>query len=144
MIDVENAVFNTVATSLRSAFSSTYSDLKVYSEYVEYPEAFPCVSTWCTDNYTNLPTRELNDTDERYVNTMFTTEVYTVGASKKAIAKRLADNVDASFRGMGFTRTAMMVLPNVDRNAFRITLRHTGLVERPIGDNDSLISLVYR
>lgn len=144
MINVENAVFNTVATSLRSAYASTYTDLKVYGEYVEFPEAFPCVSLWCTDNYTYLPSRELNDTDEHYANVMFTTEVYTVGASRKADAKLLANFVDKQFRDMGFTRTAMMVLPNVDRNAYRITLRHTGLVERPIGDNDSLISLVYR
>ena len=144
MIDVENAVFNTVATNLRSAYSSVYTDLKVYGEYVEFPEAFPCVSTWCTDNATYLPSRELSSTEEKYANVMFTTEVYTVGASRKAIAKQLAQNVDDSFRGMGFTRAAMMVLPNVDRNAYRITLRHTGLVEKPLGDNDTLISLVYR
>lgn len=144
MIDVENAVFNTVATNLRSAYSSVYTDLKVYGEYVEFPESFPCVSTWCTDNYTYLPARELSDTEERYVNTMFTTEVYAVGPSRKAIAKQLADNVDASYREMGFTRAAMMVLPNVDRNAYRITMRHTGLVEKPLGDNNTLISLVYR
>lgn len=144
MIDVENAVINTVATSLRSAYASTYTTMKVYGEYVEFPEAFPCVSLWCTDNYTHLPSRELNDTDEEYVNVMFTTEVYTIGASRKADAKLLADNVDASFRGMGFTRAAMMVLPNADRNAFRITMRHTGLVQKPIGDNNTLTSLVYR
>ena len=144
MIDIENAVFNTVATSLRSAYASTYADLKVYSEYVEYPEAFPCISTWMTDNYTYLPGRELNDTTEKYANVMFTTEVYTVGPSKKADAKTLADFVDKQFLDMGFTRAAMMALPNVDRNAFRITMRHTGLVERPIGASTALISLVYR
>lgn len=144
MIDVENAVFNTVATNLRSAFLTTYPKMKVYGEYVEFPEDFPCVSLWCTDNSAYYPALELNSTDERYVNVTFTTEVYTAGADRKAIAKRLADNADASFRDMGFTRAAMLVLPNIDRNAFRITMRHTGLVGKPLGDNNTLISLVYR
>lgn len=144
MIDVENAVINKVTTVLREEFLETYPKMKVYGEYVEFPESFPCVSLWCTDNYTHLPSRELGNTDEEYVNAMFTTEVYTIGPTKKAIAKTLADRTDALFREMGFTRVAMMALPNVDRNAYRITLRHSGLVQKPLGDDESLISLVYR
>lgn len=144
MIDIENAVFNTVASTLRTELLSTYPKMKIYGEYVEYPEDFPCVSLWCTDNYTHLASRELGTTAEKYADMMFTTEVYTVGDGKKALAKKLANRVDELLCGMGMTRSAMMVLPNVDRNAFRITMRHSGLVQAPIGDNTSLTSLIYR
>ena len=147
MIDVENAVFNRIATDLRNEYLTAYPDMRVYGEYVAFPDGFPCVSLWQTDNYTHLRTREIGDTTERYVNVTFQTEIYTVGQGKKALAKELADFVDSDYAAMGYTRTAMMVLPNVDRNAFRITLRHTALVERKMplnGDEETLISLSYR
>ena len=147
MIDNENATFNRIALALREQYLPTYPDMRVYGEYVEFPEGFPCVSLWMTDNYTHLRAREIGDTEERYVNVTFQTEVYTVGPGKKALAKELSNFVDSLYAEMGYTRTAMMVLPNVDRNAFRITLRHTALVERkrPFnGDTESLISLLYR
>jgi hypothetical protein len=75
---------------------------------------------------------------------MFTTEVYTVGPGRKALAKELADYVDGLYADKGLTRLAMMVLPNVDANAFRITMRHGGLVQAPTGDEEQLISLIYR
>lgn len=148
MIDIENAVFNKVATTLRSEYLSTYPKLKVYGEYVEYPEEFPCVSLWQTDNYTHLMSRTLDSNEDNYVNVMFTTEVYAIGQDKKAVAKTLANRVDELMLGMGFTRSAMMVLPNVDWNAYRITMRHTALVQRSInvgtGSEEELISLLYR
>lgn len=146
MIDIENAVFNKVATDLRAEFLSRYPKLKVYGEYVEYPEEFPCVTMWMADNYTDLRSRELHDTADRYVNVMFTTEVYAVGTGKKAITKELANFIDELMLEMGFTRSAMLILPNSDRNVGRITMRHTALAGRPleVGGEDELISLLYR
>jgi hypothetical protein len=144
MIDVENAVFNRVAETLRNEYLTNYPGLKVYGEYVEFPESFPCVSLWCTDNYSHLASRQLASNTERYANVMFSAEVYTTGQGRKALAKTLANRTDELMRDMGFTRNAMMVLPNVDRNAFRITLRYAGLVAAPVGEDNELISLVYR
>lgn len=148
MIDIENAVINPIITTLRTEYSSTYPGLKIYGEYVEYPESFPCVSIWMTDNYTHLATRTFNDTEDNYADVMFTTEVYAVGDSRKAEAKMFANRVDELMLGMGFTRSAMMVLPNADRTAFRITMRHTALAMKPIntgsGSDEELISLLYR
>lgn len=145
MIDVENAVFNKIVTATRTQFLTDYPNLTLYGEYVEVSEKFPCVSVWQEDNYTTLSTREIATTDEPYVTAMFHTEIQTVGQDRKAVAKKLANFVDAEFRGMGFTRLAMMVLPNIDRNAFRITMRHQGLVQKPIEQGkDQLISLIYR
>ena len=52
MIDAENAVINNIILGLRNQFAAVYPGLKVYDEYVEYPESFPCVCVWCADNYT--------------------------------------------------------------------------------------------
>lgn len=131
MIDVENAVFNHIASSIRSTYLSTYPKMKIYGEYVEFPEDFPCISLWCTDNYTYRRSQD-ESSKEHHANVLFSTEVYTTGQNRKAIAKKLANAVDELFQDIGFTRSAMMVLPNVDRNAFRITMRHTGVVEAPI------------
>ncbi len=147
MIDIENVVFNRIATTLRTEFLSDYPDLKVYGEYVEFPESFPCVSTWMTDNYTHTQTLELANTDEHHANVMFTTEVYTVGQDRKALAKKLANRVDELFLGMGLARNAMLALPNADPNAYRITLRHTGIASafKSYGDApDTLITTIYR
>lgn len=136
MIDIENAVINSITLQLRTSYLSTYPGLKVYGEYVEYPESFPCVSLWMTDNYTY--TRSLDEAHrEHHANVLFTTEVYAIGQTRKAIAKQLANAVDLMFQDMGFTRTAMMVLPNADRNAFRITMRHQCVAEAPIITTDS-------
>ena len=144
MIDVVNPIINYITTNLRTQYLSTYPKMKVYGEYVEYPESFPCVSLWMTDNYVATNTRELGTTQERYANVMFTTEVYTVGTGRKALAKELANYVDGLYAAKGFTRLALMVLPNADANAFRITMRHGGLAQAPIGDDEQLISLIYR
>ena len=144
MIDVENAVINRITTDLRTQFLTAYPQMKVYGEYVEYPEFFPCVSLWMTDCSVATTTREIGNTDEHYADVMFTTEIYTVGPGRKSLAKELANFVDGLYADMGFTRMAMLVLPNVDANAFRITMRHSGLAQAPIGDDNQLISLIYR
>ena len=148
MIDIENTVFNRIATALRTAYLTTYPGLKVYGEFVEYPESFPCVSLWVTDNYTYTRSQDA-DKQEHHANVMVTTEIYTVGDGRKDLAKKLAETVDTEMQDMYFTRTAMMVLPNVDRNAFRITLRHTAVVGQPASETDgngntTLTFLTYR
>ena len=147
MIDVENAVFNQIATTVRNSYLSTYPKLKVYGEYVEYPESFPCIALWQTDNYTYRRSQDEN-TREHHANVLFSTEIYTTGQGKKALAKELAGFIDLQFQDMGFTRTSMMVLPNVDRNAFRITMRHTAVVEAPIitteDGEETQTFLIYR
>lgn len=148
MIDVENVVINDMTTALRTEFLNEYPGLKVYGEFVEYPETFPCVSLWCEDNYTNPGTREIDNTDEHYVRAMFHTEIYAVGNDRKAVAKELADSADKVYRDLGFNRIAMIPTPNIDPNAYRITMRHSGLVQRPIvntvGNDEQFISLIYR
>lgn len=147
MIDVENVVFSNIATALRTLFLGNYPGLKVYGEYVEFPESFPCVSLWCTDNYTYRRSQD-EDKREHHANVLFSTEVYTVGPTKKADAKKIADAVDLLFQDMGFTRSAMLVLPNVDRNAFRITLRHIGVAQEAITTTENGVDkrtfIIYR
>lgn len=130
MIDVENVVFSSIATNLRNEYLPAYPKMKVYGEYVEFPEGFPCVSLWMTDNYTYRRSQD-ESRRENHANVMFTTEIYTTGPTKKAIAKKLANSVDVMLQDMGLTRSAFLVLPNVDRNAFRITMRHIGVVGQP-------------
>lgn len=148
MIDVENVVINDMTTTLRSEYLGTYPKLKIYGEYVDYPESFPCVSLWCEDNYTDPGTREIDNTDEHYVRCAFRTEVIAVGDDRKAVAKDLADRADEVYRNKGFSRLAMLMYPDTQLNAFRITMRHSGLVQRPSvstdGEDESLTSLIYR
>lgn len=126
MVDIENTVFNYVANALHTA----YSTISVYGEYVEAPEIFPSVSLVEDDNSeieSNVTlTREPETTSEL----MYTANVYSNKTTgKKAQARAIISLIDERMHDLGFVRTMLSQLPNVDRSIYRVTARYTKVIQ---------------
>ena len=126
MIDIENDVFNAVATALRSAHEGVF----VTSEYVQTPPSFPAVSIIESSNRVVQRYRTLNI--ENAASVMYECNVYSNKASgKKAEAKAIAQTMDEKFAEIGFTRTLRSQITNFnDASIYRIVCRYEAIIDK--------------
>lgn len=125
MIDIENTVFNIVATALRA----NYPGIKVYGEYVPEDASFPCVCLWESNNSIVSEHEDTSALDD-YVSVSYSVQVFTNTQTKKLDAKNIAKDIDDIMIGLRFRRAMMSKVPNVDRTIYRIEMRYTGTVKR--------------
>lgn len=131
MIDIENIVINTVATALKTAYSTTYPNMEIKGESVDVPAAFPCITIEETANRTLQRTQDESLTEHQAI-VNYTVNVFVNNVSnKKAIAKKIANTVDQTMQNMKFTRTLRIPTPNVDRSIYRLTMRYEAIVGQP-------------
>lgn len=127
MIDVETEIFNTIATALRAKYPSIY----VAGEYVRSPSSFPAVLIMEMDNamYQRSQTTE---NSENHVSVMYEVNVYSnKSKGKKSECREIAAFVDSEFQKLGFTRTMLNPIPNMeDATVYRITGRYTAVVSK--------------
>lgn len=125
MIDIENQVFSRIAARLRETFKGVY----VTGEYVKTPSSFPAVSLIEMDN---VPLRrtQTSDSVENHVELMYELNVYSnKAAGKKTECKKIASVVDEEMAAMGFTRTMLNPIPNMDdATIYRILGRYKAVV----------------
>lgn len=125
MIDIENQVFSRIAARLRETFKGIY----VTGEYVKTPSSFPAVSLIEMDN---VPLRrtQTSDSVENHVELMYEVNVYSnKAAGKKTECKKIAGMVDEEMAAMGFTRTMLNPIPNMDdATIYRILGRYKAVV----------------
>lgn len=125
MIDIESQVFSRIATRLRDTFNGIY----VTGEYVKTPSSFPAVSLVEMDN---VPLRrtQTSDSVENHAELMYELNVYSnKAAGKKTECKKIASVVDAEMAAMGFTRTMLNPIPNMDdATIYRILGRYKAVV----------------
>lgn len=108
MIDIENLIFNRIATILRS----NYSPISVYGEFVRAPAIFPCVTIEEKDNFTYERTQ--TDT-ENHVSVMYEVNVYSnLTKRKKSQCKAIFGLIDNEMQLMGFTRVMVDTFPDED------------------------------
>lgn len=139
MIDIENIVFTRVKNAIRTAFSGA----SVYSEYVETPASFPCVTIVEADNSVYQPTRDL-DGVEHHAQIMYEINVYTNDSTgKKSKAKSIASVIDGEMSEMLFTRTFRGQTPNVDRTIYRITMRYVAVVREGINIDGKTVYVMH-
>lgn len=139
MIDLENTIFDRVATQLRT----NHPGIKVYGEYVAEPASFPCVNMWESSNSV-WAEGESNTSLDDYVNVTYTIQVFTNTPTKKADGNALANEIDDIMLGLRFRRTLLQQVPNIDRTIYRIELRYSGLIKRTdFGDADTTIFNIY-
>ena len=127
MIDIENEIFNSVATKLRSEYEGIF----VSGEYVPSPTSFPAVSIEEKDNYTYA--RGIDSSGEKFVSVMYEVNVYsnlTVG--KKAQAKEIMSKIDNEMLTIGFIRASNqpMEMPNQETNIYRLVARYRAVVSK--------------
>lgn len=121
MVDIEGAVFTSLANALRAAFP----DISVAGEYMDAPARFPFVSIVEADNY--LDTRYLDTAErERCARLMYEVNVYSnKEGTKKSECRRLLGFIDELMYGMNFTRISMNPVPNLENaRIYRLNARY--------------------
>lgn len=132
VLNIENKVFNTVATALRNAYSGIF----VSGEYVDVPSSFPAVTLMETAN-TVLESHRTATAIENGVRVTYEANVYSNKTSgKKAEAKAVLTSLDAQMLALGFTRTFSNTVPNFnDATIYRMVARYEAVV-LPEGENE--------
>lgn len=127
MINIEEEIFNDVATEVRSKYPKIY----MVGEYVKSPTSFPFVSLIEQDNYVYTKTQtSLND--ENHCQVMYEVNVYSNKIKgKKTECKEIMALIDSVMLHKGFTRTMLQPIPNIDdATIYRIVARYTGVVSK--------------
>ena len=140
MIDIENKVLSVV----REAVLAQYPTASVYSEYVEVPESFPCVTVTEDTNYTYVYTKD-EQLAEHHAEVQYAVNVYSnkqTGA--KLEAKAIMNIADNAMQGMKFWRTMTRQVPNVDRTIYRLIARYRAVVGEPTQVGDDLVFHMYQ
>ena len=127
MIDIENEVFSTVATQVRSSFPKIY----MVGEFVKSPSQFPCVSLVEVDNQVYRNTRSSSEI-ENHAQLMYEVQVFTNDTKgKKAKCKKIIGTVDNEMKKLGFTRTLLTPIPNEeDATIYRMVGRYRAIVDK--------------
>ena len=127
MINVETEIFNIIATAIRKEYPDAY----VVGEYVKSPSQFPCVSIVEMDNVAYEKT-ESSGSVENHASITHEINIYSNKTSgKKSECKAIASLIDDEYATLGFSRTMLQPIPNVDdATIYRMTGRYRGVVSK--------------
>ena len=127
MIDCENEIFNRVAKSVRTAYPSVF----ISGEYIKTPPKFPFVSLVEMSN-TAYDRTQTSGSLENHASLMYEVNVYsnkTIG--KKSECKAIATLIDNELATLGFSRTMLQPIPNMDdATIYRMTGRYTAVISK--------------
>ena len=127
MINIEDELFTRIATALRAQFSDIY----VVGEYVNAPPKFPAVYIVEQDNTVNRMGRDTSNI-ENFADVMYQVDIFSnKNKGKKAECKAIAAFVDEQFASIGFTRSFLNPVPNMDDGTiYRMTGRWVATVSK--------------
>ena len=127
MIDCENEVFSKVAESVRKAYPSVF----ISGEYVRTPSKFPFVSLIEMSN-TAYDRTQTSGSLENHASLMYEVNVYSNKTSgKKSECKAIASLIDNELATLGFSRTMLQPIPNMDdATIYRMTGRYTAVISK--------------
>lgn len=127
MIDVEKEIFSKVAESVRAAYPSAF----VSGEYVRTPSKFPFVSLIEMSN-TAYDRTQSSEGLENHASLMYEVNVYSNKKSgKKSECKAIATLIDNELAALGFSRTMLQPIPNMDdATIYRMTGRYTAVISK--------------
>lgn len=125
MIDIENQVFQRCATAFRAAYPNGY----IAGEYVSQPPKFPAVMIVEMDNTVHRAGRD-SASIENFADVMYQVDVFSnLNKGKKDQVKAIVALIDEQFAQMGFTRTFLNPVPNMnDATIYRMTGRYQAVV----------------
>ena len=125
MIDVNNEVFTSVATSVRNKHTGT----TVTGEYTRKPSKFPAVTL---DEIQNVVVNRLEDSSnaENFAGVTYRLQVFSnKRTGKKAEAREIFATADAEMRRMGFRRVTYTTTPEIyDSTVYNITATYEAVV----------------
>ena len=127
MIDVENEIFSKVAESVRTAYPTVFMS----GEYVRTPPKFPFVSLVEMSN-TAYDLTQSSGGLENHASLMYEVNIYSNKKSgKKSECKEIATLIDNEMATLGFSRTMLQPIPNMDdATIYRMTGRYTAVVSK--------------
>ena len=127
MINVETEIFNRIAIAVRNEYPKAY----VVGEYVKAPSRFPCVSIVEMDN-TAYDRTQTSGCLENHADISYEVNIYSNKTSgKKSECKNIASLIDNEFAALGFSRTMLQPIPNVDdATIYRMLGRYRGVVSK--------------
>ena len=127
MINIESTIFNTIAKAVRTA----YPDALVIGEYVKSPSQFPCISIEEIDNVAYDKTQS-SFSLENHANVSYEINIYSNKTSgKKSECRAISSLIDDEFATLGFSRTMLQPVPNVDdATIYRMLGRYVGVVSK--------------
>lgn len=125
MINVENEIFDTIANSVRNAYPS----VSISGEYIRTPSKFPFVSLIEMSN-TAYDRTQSSGGLENHASLMYEVNIYSNKTSgKKSECKKIASLIDNEFAALGFSRTMLQPIPNMDdATIYRMTGRYTAVI----------------
>ena len=127
MIDVESEIFSKVAEAVRAVYPSAF----VSGEYVRTPSKFPHVSLIEMSNTAYERTQSSGGV-ENHASLMYEVNVYSNKKSgKKSECKAIAILIDNELAALGFSRTMLQPIPNMDdATIYRMTGRYTAVISK--------------
>ena len=127
MINVESEIFDIIA----NAILAKYPDAYVVGEYVMSPARFPSVSIVEIDN-TAYDRTQSSGSLENHADVTYEVNIYSNKTSgKKSECKAIASLLDDEFATLGFSRTMLQPIPNMDdATIYRITGRYTAVISK--------------
>ena len=125
MINIENEIFDIVAKAIRAKYPDAY----VVGEYVRSLPRFPSVSIVEIDNSAYDRT-QTSGSLENHAEVTYEVNIYSNKTSgKKSECKAIASLLDNEFATLGFSRTMLQPIPNMDdATIYRMTGRYKGVV----------------
>ena len=127
MINLENEIFSKIAESVRAAYPSAF----VSGEYVRTPSKFPFVSLIEMSNTAYDKTQSSGGL-ENHASVMYEVNIYSNRKSgKKSECKAIATLIDNELAALGFSRTMLQPIPNMDdATIYRMTGRYTAVISK--------------
>lgn len=127
MIDVENEVFDSVATTVRAK----YPNIHMVGEYVKTPPKFPSVSIVEMDNQSYQRTEDSGNV-ENHASLMYEVNIYSNKTTgKKSECKAIASLIDEQMLALGFARIMLQPIPNLDdATIYRMVGRYSAIVSK--------------
>lgn len=138
MIDIENQVIDEVYRAVKAE----YPNAVVENTFTAVPSGFPYVAVYETSN-TQPQAYQDNTKQELYAEVTYEAQVFANDAAKKSTAKAIAQIVDSTMQRIGFMRTFMNPVPNIDRTIYRIALRYRGVVQDPTLGGTTNVTYIY-
>lgn len=125
MIDVENEIYDLVASEVRDQFLRIY----MTGEHVPAPPSFPCASVVEVDN-TPVRRTQSADSSENHATVLYEVNIYSnKKAGKKRECKAIAAVIDGVFNHLGFERIMLRPVENVaDGTIYRMIGRYRAVV----------------
>ena len=127
MLNVENEIYDIVSKSVREKYPSVFMS----GEYIRTPSKFPFVSLVEMSN-TAYDRTQTSGSLENHASLMYEVNVYSNKTSgKKSECKAIAALIDNELAALGFSRTMLQPIPNMDdATIYRMTGRYAAVISK--------------